>query len=159
MNNRMPCGSVMSVLPLTPFSEELNSLRSALDAASISKRNLELRAAQQSDTVDRLQKANDTLSARALEIADEAAREKDVLAKKYSVEMDGLRKQVKEVEEGADEERSRGQAQRIQLLDEVSGLGSVRSGSVWFLRHHTHRTMAIGGRRSTLGSPAIPECA
>ncbi|GFZ42574.1 hypothetical protein JCM24511_00290 [Saitozyma sp. JCM 24511] len=104
------------------FLEELNSLRSALDAASISKRNLELRAAQQSDTVDRLQKANDTLSARALEIADEAAREKDVLAKKYSVEMDGLRKQVKEVEEGADEERSRGQAQRIQLLDELNSL-------------------------------------
>jgi hypothetical protein len=54
-----------------------------------------------------------------LEIADEAEKEKGGVVRRMQGEIEGLRKALRQVEEGADEERSRGQAQRIQLLDEV----------------------------------------
>jgi uncharacterized coiled-coil DUF342 family protein len=100
-------------------SEELNSLRSALDAASASKRQLEVSAQRANETCERLTAANDALSAKALSLAEEAETERRELSKKWQEEMEEMRKRLDEAHEEIDEARNRGQAQRIQLLDEV----------------------------------------
>jgi hypothetical protein len=74
----------------------------------------------QRETVNRLAQANDTLSAKALSLAEDAEEEKRTLSRKLGEEVDGLKKMLSEVQEEADELRMRGQSQRIQLLDEVS---------------------------------------
>lgn len=63
--------------------------------------------------------ANDVLSQRALSLADDAERERAGLSKKLGDELEDVKKKLREAEEDADEERGRGQGQRIQLLDEV----------------------------------------
>lgn len=90
-----------------------------MDAAAIARRSLETKVAQQSEDNARLQKANDTLSARALDIADEAERQKRSAVEKLSAEVAALKRKLAEAEEAGDDERTRSQAQRIQLLDEV----------------------------------------
>lgn len=108
------------------FLEELNSLRSALDAASIAKKQAEQAARNSSLTCDRLSEANDTLSAKALTMAEEAEQEKRVLQRRLQDEIDALKKRLEECEEEVEEQKTRGQGQRIQLLDEV-GAGYGRS--------------------------------
>jgi hypothetical protein len=100
--------------------EELNTLRSALDAAQIAKRQAESRLKSSSETVTWLETANADLSTRALSLADDAETQRAALAKKMQAEILDVRRQMEDVQSGADEERTRGQTQRIQLLDEVS---------------------------------------
>jgi chromosome segregation ATPase len=102
------------------FLEELNSLRSALDAATIAKKQAEQTAKQASETTDRLSEANETISAKVLTLAEEAEEEKRVLQRKLQEEVDSLKKKLIDCEEEVEEQRARGQGQRIQLLDEVS---------------------------------------
>ena len=104
---------------VSEIREELNSLRAALDDAAFSKRNFEVQATTQAETCERLSAANDALSTRALTLADEAEREKRSLQKRLQDEIEELKKKVENAQEDADEQRTRGQAQRIQLLDEV----------------------------------------
>lgn len=108
--------------------EELNSVRAALDAAAIAKRTLEAQAASQAETCARLSKANEALSTRALTLADEAEQEKRVLQKRLQDEIEEFKRRVEEAQEDVDEQRTRGQAQRIQLLDEVSSTWDSRFG-------------------------------
>ena len=100
--------------------EELNTLRAGLDTATAAKRQLELTARQANETCDRLAAANDVLSAKALSLAEDAESERRSLTKKWSEEVETLKKRLEEAQEEADEGKFRGQAQRIQLLDEVS---------------------------------------
>jgi len=109
-------------------------LRSSLDAANASKRQLEISALQAKETCDRLTAANDVLSAKALTLADEAEQERRSLAKKWQEEIDSLKQKLDDAQEEVDEAKHRGQAQRIQLLDEVSRgcigtFGTVVDGS------------------------------
>ena len=117
-------------LTMYQLRDELNSVRSALDNATNSKRSLEVQAAAQAETCERLSQANDQLSARALALADEAEREKRALQRRLQDELAVLRKQLDEAQEDADEQKTRGQSQRIQLLDEVSG-PRVLCGDDW----------------------------
>ncbi|EIW66580.1 hypothetical protein TREMEDRAFT_12085, partial [Tremella mesenterica DSM 1558] len=104
------------------FLEEMNNLRSSLDAANNSRRQLEIRLAEQTERADRLAEANNTLSTRALEMAEEVENERKTLTNKWQGEMERLNEEIRECHEDADEQRSRGQAQRIQLLDELNSL-------------------------------------
>jgi len=90
-----------------------------LDTATAAKRQLEVTARQANETCDRLTAANDVLSAKALSLAEDAEHERRTLTKKWTEEVDALRKRLEDAQEEADEGRTRGQAQRIQLLDEV----------------------------------------
>lgn len=98
----------------------MNTLRSALDAAQIAKRQAEARVKTSGETVARLEKANADLSTRALTLAEDAENQRATLAKRMQAEIQDLKRQMEEVQGEADEERTRGQTQRIQLLDEVS---------------------------------------
>lgn len=102
------------------FLDELNSLQSSLDKATQAKRSLENQLAAQTETCNRLSEANDTLSARALELAQVSEDEKKALGGKLMGEVEELKKKLQECQEDADEERNKSTGQRIQLLDEVS---------------------------------------
>ncbi|WVF65789.1 hypothetical protein IAT40_000523 [Kwoniella sp. CBS 6097] len=104
------------------FLDEMNSLQSSLDAANATKRTLESQLAEQKDNLTRLQEANDTLSARALDLAQVAEEERAALSSKLGSEVEELKKKLKGLEEDADEERAKSQGQRIQLLDELNSL-------------------------------------
>lgn len=107
---------------MTNYSDELNSLRSALDAASASKRQLEVSAQRANETCDRLSAANDALSAKALSLAEDAEQERRNLGKKWQDDFDEMKRKLDEAQEDADDAKTRGQAQRIQLLDELNSL-------------------------------------
>jgi hypothetical protein len=78
------------------------------------------------ETVTRLEKANADLSTRALTLAEDAENQRAALAKRMQAEIQDVKRQMEEVQGEADEERTRGQTQRIQLLDEVSTLRQKR---------------------------------
>lgn len=101
------------------FLNELNDLRSALDAASIAKKQAETQAAASASSCDRLAEVNDSLSARTLSLADEFEKEKKALRERLQDDIGSLKNRLREAEEEADEARMAGQSQRIQLLDEV----------------------------------------
>ena len=102
---------------------ELNSLRTALDAASASKRQLESQLSKHNESIGRLEHANNTLSSHTLSLADDMEKEKRDLQKRLQDEIQSLKKELEDAQEEVDEARTRGSAQRIQLLDEV-GLSS-----------------------------------
>jgi len=102
------------------FLDELNDLRSALEATSMAKKQAEIQVAHSTEACKRLTEANGSLSARALTLAEEAEQEKKALRDRLQDEIDDLRIKLREAEEDADEQKMRGQSQRIQLLDEVS---------------------------------------
>ncbi|KAK4687380.1 hypothetical protein P7C73_g2748, partial [Tremellales sp. Uapishka_1] len=104
------------------FLDELNELRGALDRANVAKRQLEQSTRAQAETCDRLSEANDSLSARALTLAEDAEEEKRTLQRKLEGEIEALKKKLRDAEEDVDEAHSKGQAQRIQLLDELNSL-------------------------------------
>ncbi|WVR03808.1 hypothetical protein IAU60_000804 [Kwoniella sp. DSM 27419] len=104
------------------FLNELNDLQSALDNANSTKRTMEAQLTAQLATCARLTEANDSLSARALDMAQSAQEEKTGLTAKLSTEIEELRRKLRACEEDADEERAKSQGQRIQLLDELNSL-------------------------------------
>jgi archaellum component FlaC len=85
----------------------LNELRAALDAAHSAKRQLEVSAAQQAETCERLSQANDSLSSRALTLADEAEQEKRKMQKKLEKEIDDLKAELDGSKEDLDDIRAR----------------------------------------------------
>ncbi|ORY24377.1 Up-regulated during septation-domain-containing protein [Naematelia encephala] len=104
------------------FLEELNSLRTQLDTQASAKRALESQLAEAKHAVNRLTEANADHSTRALTLADEAETEMVALKKRLENEIENLQSRVAEAEEEAEEARTRGQSQRIQLLDEMNSL-------------------------------------
>ncbi|WVO13271.1 hypothetical protein L204_100884 [Cryptococcus depauperatus] len=104
------------------FLDELNSLQTTLTASQQSKIQLESQLAQQKEICARLSEANNTLSAKTLNMAQAAEDEKKNLAEKLQIEVDDLRKKLKTTEEDADEERAKSTGQRIKLLDELNSL-------------------------------------
>ncbi|WRT65708.1 uncharacterized protein IL334_002655 [Kwoniella shivajii] len=104
------------------FLDELNDLQRSLDNANSAKRHLEQQLQAQLETCSRLSEANDTLSAKALDLAQVAEEEKSSLANKLYNEIDDLKRKLKGTEDDADEERAKSQGQRIQLLDELNSL-------------------------------------
>ncbi|ODN97471.1 hypothetical protein L198_04038 [Cryptococcus wingfieldii CBS 7118] len=113
------------------FLDELNSLQSLVDTNQQAKRTLEQKLAQQMETCNRLSEANDTLSARALELAQVAEDEKRALQQKLQGELEETKRKLNRVEEDADEDRAKSTGQNIQLLDELNSLqaevGSLRT--------------------------------
>jgi hypothetical protein len=85
----------------------------------MAKKQAEAQVAASTEECDRLAEANATLSARALTMAEDAEQEKKALRDRLQEEIEALKIRVRESEEDADEQKMRGQSQRIQLLDEV----------------------------------------
>ncbi|KAL7423756.1 hypothetical protein Q5752_001339 [Cryptotrichosporon argae] len=116
--------------------DELNALQAALDDAAAARRHAEADAKQAREDNARLAQANAALSANALDMAQESETDRRAALAKLAAQLDDARaalaraeqreaaltRAVAEAEEGRDDERAAGQAQRIQLLDELNTL-------------------------------------
>lgn len=117
---------------------ELTSLQDIIDRISSAKSDLEIHAAEQAETCRQLSEANNTLSARALLLAEEAkarsnatspalgdpsiALERDRLKAeliKVQTELETLKKELKDALEELEAMRSSGQAQNVMLMEEL----------------------------------------
>lgn len=109
-------------LLMDPLSriDEIDSLQHDVERLKKEKRELELQTADQAETCQNLQDANNTLSARALALAEEVATAPEAMRIKMEAQLAEVRRQLKEAQEDIDAMRNAEQSQRIALLDELN---------------------------------------
>lgn len=100
--------------------EELDSLQRDVEKLQREKRELELQITDQAETCKNLQDANNTLSTRALALAEEVATAPEAMRIKMEAQLTEVRRQLKEAQEDIDAMRNAEQSQRIALLDELN---------------------------------------
>lgn len=69
-----------------------------------------------------MQDANNTLSARALALAEEVSTAPEAMRIKMEAQLNEVRRQLKEAQEDIDAMRNTEQSQRIALLDELNSM-------------------------------------
>ncbi|KDR84053.1 hypothetical protein GALMADRAFT_262408 [Galerina marginata CBS 339.88] len=118
------------------LQEELQLLHDTIERLTSEKHELEALAGEQAETCRQLTEANNTLSARTLTLAEEAAAAPEMVRKILEVQIGELKTQIaalektgaemkKELEDARDEVdgmRSSEQSQRIALLDELNSM-------------------------------------
>jgi hypothetical protein len=97
-------------------------LREAVDLFTAEKREIEKQLATQEENCRQLTQANNTLSARALTLADEAATAPEKVRKELMAQLTECRANLKEVQEELDAVRRSDQSQTEALLDELNSL-------------------------------------
>ncbi|PPR02647.1 hypothetical protein CVT24_002130 [Panaeolus cyanescens] len=107
--------------------EELSLLHSTIERMTAERRDLEERAAEQAEQCAQLTEANNTLSARTLTLAEEAAHAPEYMRKQMEVQLSEAKKQLDETrkrldmaQDEIDGMRNMEQSQRIALLDELN---------------------------------------
>jgi hypothetical protein len=110
---------MLLTVPL-PRIEEIDSLQRGVEKLQKDKRELELQTADQAETCKNLQDANNTLSARALALAEEVATAPEAMRIKMEAQLTEVRRQLKEAQDDIDAMRNAEQSQRIVLLDELN---------------------------------------
>ncbi|KAJ4479187.1 Up-regulated during septation-domain-containing protein [Lentinula aciculospora] len=73
---------------------ELQGLQEVVDRISAAKSDIEIQAAEQAETCRQLTEANNTLSARALALAEEAAQAPDMIRRQMQKELDDVKAQL-----------------------------------------------------------------
>ncbi|KAJ3772151.1 Up-regulated during septation-domain-containing protein [Lentinula raphanica] len=73
---------------------ELQGLQEVVDRISAAKSDIEIQAAEQAETCRQLTEANNTLSARALALADEAAQAPEMVRRQMQKDLDEVRAQL-----------------------------------------------------------------
>ncbi|PPQ80493.1 hypothetical protein CVT26_004272 [Gymnopilus dilepis] len=113
------------------LQEELQLLHDTIERLTAEKRDLEALAAEQAETCRQLTEANNTLSARALTLAEEAAQAPEMVRKQLEAQIGELKRSLGEAREEVDAMRGSEQSQRIALLDELNEMqkenGELRS--------------------------------
>lgn len=111
------------IIPLFRI-EEIDGLQREVEKLQKEKRELELQTADQAETCKNLQDANNTLSARALALAEEVSTAPEAMRIKMEAQLTEVRRQLQEAQEDIDAMRSTEQSQRIALLDELNSMQS-----------------------------------
>lgn len=113
------------------LQEELQLLHDTIERITAERRELESLAAEQAQTCQQLTEANNTLSARALALAEEAAHAPEMMRKQYETQLQELKKALELAQDEVDAMRTSEQSQRIALLDELNSMqtenGSLRA--------------------------------
>ena len=100
--------------------EEIQSFQSTINRLESEKRQLESLAAEQAETCAQLNEANNTLSARTLTLAEEAANAPEMVRKQLEAQLNECRKALGIARGEVDEMRSSEQSQKVVLLDELN---------------------------------------
>ena len=103
-----------------PRIGEIDSLQRDVEKLQKEKRELELQTADQAETCKNLQDANNTLSARALALAEEVATAPEAMRIKMEGQLAEVRGQLKDAQGDIDAMRNAEQSQSIVLLDELN---------------------------------------
>ena len=102
--------------------DEVHTLQEAVDRFTVEKREIEKQLAAQEESCRQLTQANNTLSARALTLADEAATAPEKVRKELMAQLTECRANLKEAQEELDAVRRSDQSQTEALLDELNSL-------------------------------------
>ena len=97
-------------------------MQEAVDRFTAEKREIEKQLAAQEENCRQLTQANNTLSARALTLADEAATAPEKVRKELMGQLMECRANLKEAQEELDAVRRSDQSQTEALLDELNSL-------------------------------------
>jgi chromosome segregation ATPase len=100
--------------------EEIRRCQIIIDRLESDKRQLENLAAEQAETCAQLNEANNTLSARTLTLAEEAAKAPEMVRKQLESQLNEYRKALDAAKGEVNEIRSTEQSQKAVLLDELN---------------------------------------
>ncbi|KAF8914270.1 Up-regulated during septation-domain-containing protein [Gymnopilus junonius] len=113
------------------MQEEFHILHDTIERITAEKHDLEGLAAEQAETCRQLTEANNTLSARTLHLAEEAAQAPEMIRKQLETQIGDLKKSLELARDEVDAMKSSEQSQRIALLDELNTMqtenGNLRS--------------------------------
>ncbi|GLB34140.1 putative protein up-regulated during septation [Lyophyllum shimeji] len=102
--------------------EEVQQLQSAVERLQNEKREIEMLAAEQAETCRQLTEANNTLSARTLTLAEEAATVPEMVRKQLEMQLSETRAALEAAQDEVEAMRTSEQSQRIALLDELNSM-------------------------------------
>ncbi|KAG5652093.1 hypothetical protein H0H81_006313 [Sphagnurus paluster] len=102
--------------------EEMQELQNALERIESEKRDVEMLAAEQAETCRQLTEANNTLSARTLTLAEEAASAPEMVRKQLEGQLTETRAALEVAQDEVQAMRTSEQTQRIALLDELNSM-------------------------------------
>ena len=98
----------------------MQQYQSTIDRLETEKRQLENLAAEQAETCAQLNEANNTLSARALTLAEEAANAPEMVRKQLEAHLNESKKALDIAKAEVDQMRGSEQSQKALLLDELN---------------------------------------
>ncbi|KAF8969381.1 hypothetical protein BDZ97DRAFT_1795338, partial [Flammula alnicola] len=104
------------------MQDELNLLHETIERITAEKRELESLAAEQAETCRQLTEANNTLSARALALAEDAAQAPEMVRKQLEGQLQEVKKALELAQDEVEAMRTSEQSQRIALLDELNSM-------------------------------------
>jgi hypothetical protein len=102
--------------------DELQELQYVVEQITDEKREVETMAAEQAETCRQLTEANNTLSARALTLAEEAASAPEAVRKELEGQLAQCRTALEKTQDEVDAMKTSEQSQRIALLDELNSM-------------------------------------
>jgi len=102
--------------------DEIQHLQELLDRIEYDKHHLEMLAAQQADTCQQLTEANNTLSARTLTLAEEAASAPEMVRKQLEAKLAETRTELEAARGEVEAMHMSEQSQRAALLDELNSM-------------------------------------
>ncbi|KAF9236222.1 Up-regulated during septation-domain-containing protein [Melanogaster broomeanus] len=104
------------------LTQEIQDLRGAVERAMAEKREVETHAADQAETCRQLTEVNNTLSAKTLSLAQEAASAPEIVRKQFERQLAECKTALREAQEEVEAMRTSEQTQRIALLDELNSM-------------------------------------
>lgn len=134
---RSPCKFTHSLLfPLTILADgpvpdrhggynrhdELMQLQDSVDRIIHEKQDIERQASEQAETLRRLAETNNTLSTRALALAEEAAAAPEKVRLEVEGQLAETRSALQKAQKEIDDMRNSDQSQRMALLEELNTL-------------------------------------
>lgn len=102
--------------------DEVQELQDAVERITSEKQEVEMLAAEQAETCRQLTEANNTLSARALTLAEEAAMAPEAVRKQLEGQLVEWRAALGKAQEEVDAMKTSEQSQRAALLDELNSV-------------------------------------
>ncbi|KAJ7129229.1 Up-regulated during septation-domain-containing protein [Mycena epipterygia] len=105
---------------VSSLQNEVTTLQGTIERISAEKRDVEVRAAEQAVTCSQLTEANNTLSAKTLALAEEAASAPEVVRRQLETQLSEVRAALDTAQAEVDAMRMSEQGQRMALLDELN---------------------------------------
>ncbi|KXN89440.1 hypothetical protein AN958_05602 [Leucoagaricus sp. SymC.cos] len=102
------------------MQEEVQILHESIERLSVEKRQIESLAAEQAETCRQLTNANNSLSARTLTLAEEAASAPEVVRKQLEAQINELKKNLEKAEAEIEDMKTSAQTQRAALFEEMN---------------------------------------
>jgi hypothetical protein len=100
----------------------VQELQDAVERIASEKQEVEMLAAEQAETCRQLTEANNTLSARTLTLAEEAASAPEAVRKQLEGQLMECRGALERAQEEVNAMKTSEQSQKIALLDELNSM-------------------------------------